>query len=252
VGLQNPQEFEELIRQKLPELLRRRPEFRHEIMGIMAETLATKDELAAILKRLEAHEEASRRRFEAMERRFEAMERRFEAVDRRFEAMERRFEAVDRRFEAVDRRFEALERRLEGVITDLRDLRLEVSALSGRLGRGLEDIVRQTVERFSGQKFKEVKRLVLQDEAGELYGVPAEVEFDLYLADDLSWVVEVKSHVKTGDVLNFYRKKLFAEAQLGRPLKGLLISASIDRQAKKRCRELGLEVMCRAVVQNRA
>jgi hypothetical protein len=32
--------------------------------------------------------------------------------------------------------------------------------------------VRQTVERFSGQKFKEVKRLVLQDEAGELYGVP--------------------------------------------------------------------------------
>jgi len=231
VGLQNPQEFEELIRQKLPELLRRRPEFRHEIMGIMAETLATKDELAAILKRLEAHEEASRRRFEAMERRFEAMER---------------------RFEAVDRRFEALERRLEGVITDLRDLRLEVSALSGRLGRGLEDIVRQTVERFSGQKFKEVKRLVLQDEAGELYGVPAEVEFDLYLADDLSWVVEVKSHVKTGDVLNFYRKKLFAEAQLGRPLKGLLISASIDRQAKKRCRELGLEVMCRAVVQNRA
>jgi hypothetical protein len=245
VGTANPQEFEELIRQKLPELLRRRPEFRHEIMGIMAETLATKDELAAILKRLEAHEEASRRRFEAMERRFEAIERRFEAVDRRFEA-------VERRFEAVDRRFEALERRLEGVITDLRDLRLEVSALSGRLGRGLEDIVRQTVERFSGQKFREAKRLVLQDEAGELYGVPAEVEFDLYLADDLSWVVEVKSHVKTGDVLNFYRKKLFAEAQLGRPLKGLLISASIDRQAKKRCRELGLEVMCRAVVQNRA
>ncbi|MCR4418623.1 MAG: hypothetical protein QHH27_01650 [Clostridia bacterium] len=245
MGTANPQEFEELIRQKLPELLRRRPEFRHEIMGIMAETLATKDELAAILKRLEAHEEASRRRFEAMERRFEAIERRFEAVDRRFEA-------VERRFEAVDRRFEALERRLEGVITDLRDLRLEVSALSGRLGRGLEDIVRQTVERFSGQKFREAKRLVLQDEAGELYGVPAEVEFDLYLADDLSWVVEVKSHVKTGDVLNFYRKKLFAEAQLGRPLKGLLISASIDRQAKKRCRELGLEVMCRAVVQNRA
>jgi hypothetical protein len=270
MGLQNPQEYENLIREKLPELLRRRPEFRHEIMGIMAETLATKDELAAILKKMDAHQAESNRRFEAIERRFEAVDRRFEAIerrlellreeaDRRFEAIERRlellreeadrrFEAIERRFEAVDRRFEAVDRRFEAVLTDLRDLRLEVSALSGRLGRGVEEIVRQTVERFSGQRFKEVKRLVLQDEAGELYGVPAEVEFDLYLADTVKCVVEVKSHVKTGDVLNFYRKKLFAETKLGGPLKGVLISASIDRSAKKKCRELGLDLITRSVV----
>jgi hypothetical protein len=200
---------------------------------------------------MEAHEEASRRRFEAIDRRFEAIDRRFEAIDRRFEAIDRRFEAIDRRFEATLAEIKALreetDRRFEAVIADLRDLRLEVSAISGRLGRGMEEIVRQTVERFSGQKFREVRRLVLQDEAGELYGVPAEVEFDLYLADGVSYVVEVKSHVKTGDVLNFYRKKLFAEAKLGRPLKGLLISASIDRHAKRKCRELGLELISRSV-----
>ncbi|MBC7347400.1 MAG: hypothetical protein H5U00_08095, partial [Clostridia bacterium] len=66
MGLQSPQEYENLIREKLPELLRRRPEFRHEIMGIMAETLATKDELAAILERMDAHQAESNRRFEEL------------------------------------------------------------------------------------------------------------------------------------------------------------------------------------------
>lgn len=253
VGLQNPQEFEDLIREKLPELLRRRPEFRHEIMGIMAETFSTKEDLAAVLERMDVNQEETNRRFvellEETNRRFaelrEETNRRFEAVDRRFEAtlaeIKELREDTNRRFEAVDRRFEA-------IVTDLRDLRLEVAALSGRLGRGLEEIVRQTVEKFSGQQFKEVKRLVLEDKAGELYGVPAEVEFDLYLADTVKYVVEVKSHVKMGDVLNFYRKKLFAEARLGGPLKGLLISASIDRPARKKCRELGLDLITRSVV----
>lgn len=245
MSIHNPQEFKDLIREKLPELLRRRPEFRYEIVGIMAETLATRDELAAMLKKMDEQQAEANRRFEALERRFEESNRRFDAL---LAELRRHREETAQRFEAMDHRFEAVDRRFEAVIADLRDLRLEVSPLSGRLGRGMEEIVRQTVERFSGEKFTEVRRLVLKDEEGELYGVPAEVEFDLYLGGTVSYVVEVKSHFKTGDVLNFYRKKVFAEARLGGPLKGLLISASIDRSAKKKCQELGLEVIARSAV----
>lgn len=248
----SPEEFADLIRENLPALLRQHGEFRYEIMGILADVFATKDDLKTILEEIKALREDAGRRFEAAEKRFEAMDKRFEAMDKRFEAMDKRFEAtiaeLKQHREDTNRRFEAVNSRLDEHTAALRELRLEVSALSGRLGHGVEDIVRQTVEKFSGQKFKEMKHLKIKDETGELYGVPAEIEYDLYLADTVNYVVEVKSHAKSGDVLNFYRKKVFAESKLGKPLKGVLISASIDRAAKKKCQELGLDLICRSVI----
>lgn len=64
MGTQGPEEFEVLIREKLPELLRRRPDFRYEIMGIMAETFATRDNLASVLEKMDARQAESDRRFE--------------------------------------------------------------------------------------------------------------------------------------------------------------------------------------------
>jgi hypothetical protein len=68
-------------------------------------------------------------------------------MERRFEAMERRFEAVDRRFEAMDRRFEALlaDMRESGERADrrYRELELHLSALGLRIGRGLDQVIRE-------------------------------------------------------------------------------------------------------------
>jgi len=124
----------DLIRTTLPRLLRERPEFRHEVAGILAEVFPTRQEFGEMLAEIRMLREDFRRHAEETALRFEAMDRRFEAMDRRFEAIDRRFEAIDRRFEAIDRRFEAM-------IQEMRGIRLEVSALSGRLGYGLERIV---------------------------------------------------------------------------------------------------------------
>ncbi len=63
----------------------------------------------------------------------------------------------------------------------LRELTLHVSALGGRLGGGLGQVVRKVVEEVAGQAFPTTERLVLRNEAGEVFGVTgAAIEFDLY------------------------------------------------------------------------
>jgi hypothetical protein len=219
----------------------------------------------AVDQRFETLLHEMNQRFEAVDRRFEAVDRRFEAVDQRFETllheMNQRFEAVDRRFEAVDQRFEtllremnqrfeAVDRRFEGVIAELREQRLHLSALGARVGRGLEFIVKGIVEEFAGESFPLADRLVLVDTEGEVFGVPgAEVEFDLYAHNGRAYLVEVKSHLKTDDVLKFQRKAVFAEAKLGRPLTRLIIALSMDSRAEALMQRLGIEYQVRATLE---
>jgi hypothetical protein len=280
-------ELIEQLRRILPQLLREHPEVRYELWGLMLEAFPSRQELLAFLEELRALREESNRRFEGlhheiaqrfeavdqrfetllreMNQRFEAVDRRFEVVDQRFETllreMNQRFEAVDRRFEAVDQRFEtslremnqrfeAADRRFEGIFAELREQRLHLSALGGRVGRGLEFLVKGIVEEFAGESFPLADRLVLVDTEGEVFGVPgAEVEFDLYAHNGRAYLVEVKSHLKTDDVLKFQRKAMFAEAKLGRPLTRLILALSMDSKAEALMQRLGIEYQVRATLE---
>ena len=224
----SPVEFEGLLRQKLPEILIEHGEFRYEIMGIMADVFASKDDFKQVLEEIRKLREDSNQRFEAMNQRFEAMNL----------TMNQRFEEMNL---TMNQRFEEMYR-------NQREVRLEVSALGGRVGYGLENIIMKTVEQFSGQSFKTIKRLVLKDPEGELYGVPADVEYDLYLEGTVSYVVEVKSHIKLSDVFDFHQKALFAEKRLGKKIKPIMISASIKETAKNKCEELGIDLISRSVI----
>ena len=235
-------EFEDLIRQKLPAALREHSAFRFEIIDIIAEVFATRDNFERLLEEIKELREESNRRFDRVDQRFEKMDQRFDRVDQRFEKMDQRFERVDQRFERVDQRFDEMAR-------NQREIQLTVSALGGRVGHGLEEIIKQTVEEFSGQTFRKIEHLWLRDAEGELYGVPADVEYDLYLEDTVNYVVEVKSHTKLGDVLNFHRKSAFAEKCLEKKIQPIIISVSVTETAKKKCRELGIDLIARSVVQ---
>ena len=249
-------EFEDLIRQKLPTALRNHSAFRFEIMDIIADVFATKDNFERLLEEIKELKEDGNRQFEEIcqrsekvDQRFEKMDQRFERVDQRFEKMDQRFEKMDQRFERVDQRFEKMDQRFDEMARNQREIQLTVSALGGRVGHGLEEIIKQTVEEFSGQTFKKIEHLWLRDAEGELYGVPADVEYDLYLEDGVNYVVEVKSHTKLGDVLNFHRKSAFAEKCLERKIQPIIISVSVTRTAKKKCKELGIDLIARSVVQ---
>jgi len=257
-------EFIEQLRQNLPRLLREHPEVRHELWGMMLEAFPSRQEFMELLQEMRAFREDTNRHFEElrldMDRRFEAVDRRFEEVrldmDRRFEAVDRRFEAVDRRFEAVDRRFEAMieELRLQRLaITELqrstRDMAIALSSLGSRVGFGLEEAIRGVVEEFAGESFPFAQRLVMRDETGEVYGIAgADVEFDLYARNGTAYLVEVKSHLKSNDVLIFAKKVKFAAGKLERQVTPLIIALSMEPRAEQHMRELGIKYRVRAVM----
>jgi hypothetical protein len=243
-----------LVRANLPRLLREHPELRHEVAGILAEAFPTRAEFGEMLAEIRALREEFARRFEVVEGQIRALREDFqgfvEQATRRFEVVEGEIRALREDFqrfaEETARRFEAVDWRFEGVIKEMRGIRLELSALSGRLGHGLEHIVKGVIEEFSGETFTSVERLVLTDTSGELYGVPgAHVEFDLLLSNGTAYVVEVKSHIKQADVLAFHRKADFASRQLGRPLKKFMIAASMEERIESLLRRLEIDFIVR-------
>ena len=202
----------ELIRTSLPRLLREHSDLRHEVAGILAEAFPSRQEFGEMLAEIRRLREDFRRFAEETARRFEEMDRRFEEV-----------------------------------IREMRSIRLEVSALSGRLGYGLEYIVKGVIEEFAGEKFTRAEKLVLTDTAGEVYGVPGvQVEYDLLVSDGIAYVVEVKSHLKPDDVLTFHRKASFASRHLDRPLKKFMIAASMEERTESLLRQLGIDYLVRA------
>jgi hypothetical protein len=248
-------DFIEQLRQNLPRLLREHPEVRHELWGIMLEAFPSRQEFMELLQEMRAFREDTNRHFEElrqdMDRRFEAIDRRFEAVDRRFEAIDRRFEAIDRRFEAIIEELRSHREQIDNMGRELREMRIGFSSLGIRVGTGLERAIQGVVEEFAGETFPFAERLVLRDEGGEVYGIAgAEVEFDLYAHNGKAYLVEVKSHLKSGDVLIFDRKIKFAARQLARQVIPLVIALSMEPKAEQQMRELGIKYRVRSVVSN--
>jgi len=265
----------ERIREAILDLLETDAEFRTRVFQLVvpAELRQILDEIRQFRldfktyseaqdKRFEALISEMNRRFEEVDKRFEEVNRRFEEVDKRFEAliseMNRRFEEVDKRFEAlisemnrrfeeVDKRFEEMDKRFEAILEQIREIRVELAGLGGRLGRGFEDLVRQTLKAVVGAEVKEVKRLIMWDEKGEVYGHPENVEFDAYASNSEKFLIEVKSSANKGDVLIFNKKAEWAEKTLGKTRK-ILIAAYVEDAAYRECIQLGITVISRNIV----
>jgi Uncharacterized conserved protein containing a coiled-coil domain len=251
----------ERIREAILDLLETDAEFRTRVFQLVvpAELRQILDEIRQFRLDFKTYSEAQDKRFEAliseMNRRFEEVDKRFEALisemNRRFEEVDKRFEALisemNRRFEEVDKRFEEMDKRFEAILEQIREIRVELAGLGGRLGRGFEDLVRQTLKAVVGAEVKEVKRLIMWDEKGEVYGHPENVEFDAYASNSEKFLIEVKSSANKGDVLIFNKKAEWAEKTLGKTRK-ILIAAYVEDAAYRECIQLGITVISRNIV----
>ena len=168
----------------------------------------------------------------------------------------RRFEEIrqdmNSRFEVVTTELRRQGDELHRLGRQLRDLTLQVSSLGSRVGYGLEHVVREVVEEFAGETFPFAQHLIIRDETGEVFGVSgADVEFDLYAHNGVTYLVEVASYLKPNDVLSFYRQVKFAEAKLGRTVIPLVIALSMDAEAEQQMQSLGVKYHVRAVMTER-
>ncbi len=225
-------DFRRQLRTELPRLLQEDPTLRRELQEALQDVFPSRTEVAELRA---LREDFNRFVQEAVHR--------FEAVDRRFEELRT---DMNRRFEELRT---DMDRRFEAIIGELRTQRLYLSRLSGRLGYGLEYLVRGVVEEFAGTALTRSERLVLKDAQGEVFGVPADIEFDLFAANSEAYLCEVKSHIEREDVLRFHRKALFAAKHLDRPFVRLLIGASMEAAAEKLMQSLGIRSIVRARIE---
>ncbi len=226
------------LRERLPRLLQEEPRFGAEVVGILAQTLSPRSELIRVLEEIRALREDMDRRFAAMDERFRALQ---EDMERRFEAMDERFRALQ---EDMDRRFRVQAEILDRHGRDLRYLRVGFGSLGRRFGLGFEEAVRGMVEEFAGVGPLRAERLVLRDEAGEVFGVPGQViEFDAFVHDGDRFLVEVKAFAQREDVLLFRRKVEFAARQLGQTFRAVMVAPFAHRRAVETARELGVQIL---------
>jgi hypothetical protein len=243
------EEIISLIRTELPRLLREDPSLRLELLdAIGGNTLElVAQELTRLRQdfsvRFEAIEQAQlehSRRFEVIEQTLLEHSRRFEVIEQTLLEHSRRFEVIEQTQREHSHRFEGIEQTLVKHGKFLADLRIGLGSLGGRMGQNLEEAIRVVIEQFSGISPLTAERLILVDEAGEVFEPGAEIEFDAYVSDGRKFLVEVKSKTDPDDVRNFARKAAFAERKLGHPVEKVIITLAADPRAVVLAEQMGI------------
>jgi hypothetical protein len=144
-------------------------------------------------------------------------------------------------------------KRLEELTRVVGELRVAMGSLGRRWGRDLErtvlELYRHALEE-RGVEPGRVERFVYTDVDGRFYRRGARVEVDVYIHDERMYLVEVKSHAELDDVERFYDKARIVERILGRRAEKLiLVAVNVDKEALERARELGIDVVCGAVIE---
>jgi len=206
-------------------------------------------------KRLDRHEEEFKRVWESIERLrqdfllfIKEQERRWEENNRRWEENVRRWEENSRRWEEAYKRFEAIEDELRRLREDFNrafeSLSRRVDALGARWGLITEETFREGMRGIIQKLFgvAEVRRWSRYDSDGEVYGRPSVVEVDLLIKDGVHILVEVKSSISRGDVLEFSMVGKFYEKVCGVKPRLVMISPYVDVRAYELAKDLGIEI----------
>jgi len=205
----------EELKSRILRLLREDEEFRYAVAGLIG--------LEEILKRLDRHGAELVRLRENMVRYESELVRLREDMNKLREDMVRGFELVERRIELVER---------------------HISALGARWGLMAESAFRESLRGLLEREFGfRVERWRAYDETGIVFGYPSEVEIDVAVSDGKLILIEVSSHVRASDVLQFRRKAELYERKTGRrPDRLLMVTPYIDEKALEAARQLGIEV----------
>jgi hypothetical protein len=244
-----------IIDEVLPAILKKRPELRKKLTELFDGGYATRGELIAILNEVKALREDMNRRFEAVDKRFEAVDRRFEEMredmNRRFEAMDKRFEAMDKRFEAMDKRFEAMDKRFEAQRIDFRNsieatikaLTSKIDTVGSRWGIMAEGSFRTALrELVAGLGYRVMKWRGRDD--GRFFLSPRDVEIDVLVKNGKTIAVEVKSSLSMSEVDGFERTvRLYEESEGQKVDEKIILAVHAYPGVKEYASKLGIKII---------
>ena len=215
-------------------------EFRYALMGLLGFR-----ELLERFTKLEERQQRLEERQQKLEERQQVLEERFARLEERQQRLEERFAELEERFARLEERQQRLEERFARIEEELRDTRRLVMVIAHRYGIITEEAFRQAMKYVVEDALGagEVSRWSHYDSEGIVYGHPAVVEVDVMVRDDGTHVLlEVKSRVSRGDILELSKVGELYERVMGVKPRLVIIGGFIDRGVPELAKKLGVEV----------
>jgi hypothetical protein len=157
-----------------------------------------------------------------------------------------------KRIEELSKRVEEHSKRLEELAREIARQGVVLGSIGRRWGRDLEKTVLELYRSVLEEKGvipEKIEKFTYVDVDGRYYVKGSKIEFDIYLHNNRVYLVEIKSHADVEDVEWLYKRAEIYEKLTGRkPDKLILVAIHIDDDAYKRAGELGIEVICGAII----
>ena len=250
------EEIRELIANEFPRLITQNPEIRYELIGVMSETFAKKEDITAILNELkQMREESEQQRVEfrqEMKDLREESEQRWDDFRQEMEALReesnRLREESERRWIEFRQEIAALreESSASRVYTDnaIRRFNHTVQGLGARWGLQSEDAFRNGLAAILTDELGfRVERYEGYDDSGSVFGQPEQVEMDVIIRNSSVIAIEIKSSVSRGDLALFQRKVAFFEQTENLTVsRRFFISPFVDPNAVELATGMGIEL----------
>ena len=264
------EEIRELIANEFPRLITQNPEIRYELIGVMSETFAKKEDITAILNELkQMREESERQRVEFREemqvlreesnRLREESEQRWaefrqemqvlrEESNRLREESEQRWAEFRQEMQVLreeSNRLREESRESRAYLDDsLRRFNHTVQGLGARWGLLSEEAFRNGLAAILTDELGfRVERYEGYDDSGSVFGRPEQMEMDIIIRNGLVIAIEIKSSVSRGDLFLFQRKiAFFEQTENLRVNRRFFISPFVDPNAIELAEGMGIEL----------
>ena len=254
------EELLSFLAKELPRFLQEHPEARYELMGLLAEVFARRDEfqeiLAAIREVAQRQEEHSRALEEfgrtlqehtrILNEHTETLREHTKTLEEFGRTLQEHTRILNEHSQAIERHGRVLERLVEQqqrLTEEVTRVGRTLSALGVRWGYLAEDAFRQGMGTIVADWLgMTVTKWRYWDEAGIVFGRPAWVEVDVVIHDDRHILVQISSSATRGEVAAFYRiGQLYEQVHHVKP-RLLLVTVFLDDRAKELAQQLGVEV----------
>jgi hypothetical protein len=192
------------------------------------------DRIDRVEKRLEEHTSILQEHTKTLQEH----SKRLEELSKRIEEMNKVLMEHSKRIEELTKAIQQHGRRIE-------ELSRLVNVVAHRFGvlseEGFRDAMRYVVEEIFG--VARVEKWVYNDVEGFVYEKPAVVEVDLVIKDREHILIEIKSRVSRGDVMEFYRIGELYKKVTGTKPRLAIVGGFIDKGVEELAKDYGIEIV---------
>jgi hypothetical protein len=232
------EEAKEIVRKWFPVLLKEDIAFREEVMNQLTGVLATKDDIARILSKLEEHSQILQEHSRILQEHSRILQEHSEKLERLTQALEEQTKTLREHTRVLDEHTMTLKEHTKSINKFDRTL----SAVGARWGVLAEESFRAAMRGVLEDLGYQVRKWRIRDEDGKVYGHPTMIEADILIVNSQQILMEIKSSISTGDVGAFARISQIYEDKEGTKPRLVMVSPFINARAQVLGEQMGMEL----------